>query len=452
MQVGFAKRDVSPPLLPEGDLSIPILGWRWERARAYREIHDPLYARAMALQCGGARAVVFACDLFGDARGFTNRCAEELQRLHGVPAENVFFGCTHTHTSPDTLNICPQEVASWWIDQLVEQLVGAGAAALAALEPATLHWGEAEITGIAVNRRAPLVENDEKRREALAPGVRERTTALDQTLRVLCAARPGGRPLGAIANFACHPVIMQTMPMISADYCGPAAKGVEQALGDGFVCLYLNGPCGDVNPACGDSGDYRDCEKTGGAVAAAAARLVPDALGRAPVPAGPIRGQICSVEVARQTLANLEEMRAEEKRLAAACREADATGLAAADERHPLRHLCLLQERLAVADMPERQTACVHVLRAGDLHFASFPGELLTALGQDARRGIGGRAMLAECSRGHHGYICPREAYRLGGYELGPGTWSWLAEGGGESMVEAAVAAAEEMRAARCTQ
>ncbi|OGV72476.1 MAG: hypothetical protein A3K19_16670 [Lentisphaerae bacterium RIFOXYB12_FULL_65_16] len=97
MRIGFAKRDVSPPVLAAGDLSIPMLGWRWERSKAYREIHDPLHARAMAVESGGATAVIFACDLFGDAVGFGNRCAAGLQARRGVPAAHVFFSCSHTH-------------------------------------------------------------------------------------------------------------------------------------------------------------------------------------------------------------------------------------------------------------------------------------------------------------------------------------------------------------------
>lgn len=445
MHIGFAKRDISPPLLPEGDLSIPILGWRRERAKPYREIHDPLYARAMAVVNDGQRALVFACDLFGDAVGFTARCAEKIEQRCGVPGEHVFLGCTHTHTSPETLNICPRQVASWWVDRLVDELVQTGAEALEAARPGTLHWAELPCPGLVTNRRVRYVDAYEAEHGPLGPRVRERNTTLDEALRVLCAADKDGRPLGAVANFACHPVIMQTAPMISADYCGPAASGVEEALGGDFVCLYLNGPSGDINPVCRDTRDYGDCEKIGGAIAAKAIEAVREAVSLDSAPDHPIAGRLCTVEVEKQELPHLEALRADEQRLLKECRRAEAAGDLPMDADHPLGQLVYVQEQLALESMPRRREVPLHALRIGEVRLVSFPGELLSALGKDTRDDIGGKVMLTHCSRAHAGYICPREAYEVGGYEVGPGTWAWLKSGCGEAMVEAAIALARAL-------
>lgn len=443
LKIGFAKRDISPPLLPEGDLSIPILGFHWERAKGYTEIHDPLYARVMAIRSGQDTAVIFSCDLFGDAVGLVDRCAAQIESRAGVPADHVFFGCTHTHTSPDTLNICGRPVASWWVDQLVEQLVETATDALESLRPADLHWGEIECPGVARNRRTKHVEPYERKHGPLDPRVRHRNTVIDETLRVLCAVSPHGRPFGAIVNFGCHPVVVQTMPMISADYCGPAASCVEDAQGDDFTCLYLNGPCGDINPACNNTFDYQDCLKIGETIASSSLRVIHDAQKTRPVHIDRIAARIGTVSIERQDLPNAAELRADERRLVEECQKAEADGWRPEDAAHPARQLNLTRERLAVLDLPEVTTAAVHALRVGEVRLVSFPGELLTALALDVRDGIGGKTILGHCARGHVGYICPREAYVVGGYETGPGVWGWLKEGSGEAI------AAEAMKVAR---
>ncbi len=444
MQIGFARRDISPPLLPEGDLSLPMLGFRWERAKAYRSIHDPLYARAMAVQTDSGAAVVVSLDLFGDVLGFTGRCAEEIERRCGVPAGHVLFGCTHTHTSPDTLRICRHEVAAWWVDDLTEQIVQTVLGAVKSARPASVRWAEADAPGLVINRRRRVVEAFEAKHGALDPAVRRRNTFVDETLRVLVAVGEDRTPLGAVVNFACHPVIIQTAPVISADYCGPAAGGVEAAMGSGFVSLYLNGPCGDINPACGYTGRYADCETTGAEIARRSVEVIGHALRGEPLRVEPVSGRIAHVEAARQRVPDAEALRAQEKDLMARCRQADAAGIPANDQRHPLSMLTHVQEKLAVEDMPRVVRAPVHVLRLGEARFVSLPGEILAALGQDVRAGVGGKVMIGTCARGHLGYVCPREAYRVGGYELGPGTWSWLAEGAGEAVVQAALDAARE--------
>jgi hypothetical protein len=92
---------------------IPILGFRRERAKAYREVRDCLHACATAVISGEQKAILFACDLFGDAIGFTARCAAQVLARYGVASPNVLPRHTCTHNSPDTLSICSTDVAAW---------------------------------------------------------------------------------------------------------------------------------------------------------------------------------------------------------------------------------------------------------------------------------------------------------------------------------------------------
>jgi hypothetical protein len=218
---------------------------------------------------------------------------------------------------------------------------------------------------------------------------------------------------------------------------------VEEAFGEGFVSLYVNGPCGDINPVCLWSYDYSDCEKTGGAIAASTAATIRG--GGARVLAAPIAGALGAVEVQRQDI-DKRAMRTRRKLLQTASDQATASGKSVKDGDHPLCELVRTKEILRVAEMPASAEVTVHALRLGDVMFVCFPGEFFTALGQDVRSALGGHVVLAACTRGHTGYICPREAFTLGGYEIGPGTWSWLKEGCGERIAEKGIELARSLK------
>ena len=58
-----------------------------------------------------------------------------------------------------------------------------------------------------------------------------------------------GEPVGGVLNYSCHPTVLGPGNLqISADYPGFASDLVEKRLGHGFVSLFLNGACADVNP------------------------------------------------------------------------------------------------------------------------------------------------------------------------------------------------------------
>src|SRR5262249_3019247 len=51
-----------------------------------------------------------------------------------------------------------------------------------------------------------------------------------------------------VANFACHPVIVQVQPYVSADFPGFATNVVERNISDSGICLFLQGAAGNIEP------------------------------------------------------------------------------------------------------------------------------------------------------------------------------------------------------------
>lgn len=442
LHLGFAKVDITPPLCAQESCPIPILGFWWERAKPYLEIHDPLFARAMVVNGGKEAAAIISCDTFGDGIGFGDQAAQRIEREQGIPADRVLVHSTHTHTAPETIGLCDKSVDSRWTDKLIEGIVQAVAEAKAGLFPARLKYRRARTEGISVNRRAATVRKRlEENKELLTESESKRLCWHDPAIQVLAAEDSSGQVRGNVVGLACHPIIMQTAPMISSDFAGPAMAFLEKKIGKGSVCLFLNGAAGDINPSCHDTRNYADVISI--------ARKVSTAAANALTQPGMLELE-SSVTVARLELPFPRRQVRPQAELSAQIdslhREMLAKPSSELGQRHPLgRQLFDLKEQLAVAQMPETLHAHVQVLRLGRLTFAGFPGELFACLGQDVRDAVTGPVLVAGYANRYLGYLCPREGYLLGGYESLPARWCPLAEGAGELARDAAIELARRL-------
>lgn len=52
--------------------------------------------------------------------------------------------------------------------------------------------------------------------------------------------------LGAVVNFACHPAVVGGL-LTSADYIGVLSQQMKERFGPGFVTVFINGACGNIN-------------------------------------------------------------------------------------------------------------------------------------------------------------------------------------------------------------
>ena len=82
---------------------------------------------------------------------------------------------------------------------------------------------------------------------------------------LLFESMTGGKRIWLV-NYACHPVIVQAQPRISADFPGVLQTLVETQYPD-TTCLFLQGACADLNPIMDDSRDFDDVTRFGAALA-----------------------------------------------------------------------------------------------------------------------------------------------------------------------------------------
>jgi hypothetical protein len=204
---------------------------------------------------------------------------------------------------------------------------------------------------------------------------------VDRRVRVLRFRGSDGTPVATLVHAVCHPVHEMCIPRVSPDFPGEMCGALEAGGGAG-TAMFLNGAAGDINPptVCGGPACAR---RHGRALARAAAR----------------------------SLAGASTIR--RPRLA-----------------FRRRDVALPTRTLRGAPCARARAARLCGLRIGPLAVVFLPGEpfMETALAIERASPVG-RTLVVGYAEDYIGYLPPRRAFREGGYEVGPGRWSYLGAG-----------------------
>lgn len=231
--VGVAVNDVTPDEAELADDTFYLGGYGFPFSRNPTGVHDPVYARAMAIESDGSALVLVVLD----APGFSNRARAEVVRAvadeTGLPGDRVLVGSTHSHAAPDLQGVwggVPMTYRSF----VIERAADAAIRAFEGRREATLR----ATSGVAENRN------------------RRGWGFTDDSFTIIEARGADGAPIGAVVSFAAHPVVIGAdNTLISRDFVGYTVDAMEADLG--APVLYFNGIQGDVSPACPD-GEYAD--------------------------------------------------------------------------------------------------------------------------------------------------------------------------------------------------
>src|SRR5205085_2458427 len=92
LKVGSAAVVITPPI------GTPLAGYY--ETRISEGVHDDLYAKALVLECGGARAAMVSCDLITMPPNVAAEARRLIERDTGLKADQVMISATHAHTGP----------------------------------------------------------------------------------------------------------------------------------------------------------------------------------------------------------------------------------------------------------------------------------------------------------------------------------------------------------------
>ena len=439
MRIGAATIDITPPV------GTPLDGYGG-RTDVSLGVHDPLYARALYLDDGATRLAIVVCDLIGIGTFLADRAKELIAERPGIPPSHVMITATHTHAGPAGVRGRGDPPL---VEEIARKIAGAVRVAERNATEGILKYGTTTLTSISQNRREP-------------------SWPIDPRLDVLAADTPEGRNIATLARYSCHATTLERDNLdITADYPGEACRVIEGVIGEGSTALFLNGCCGNINPAWIRQ-DYRDVHRVASVVGAKAAALSQELrplginhqahnirweeLTTKPVEAGRlVTGSLAAAVLTfeapyrtgpdAETLArNLQELEAEYAE-ARSGPETQRRELAA-------RVTAARGEQLALARTRGKgpaRTEPVQAFRLGDeLTLVGLPGEVFYETQEDIRKQLQGDVIVAAYANDYPGYFCRAEAFEQGGYEAGVTPFSAEAD---TFLIESAVAVAREVGA-----
>ncbi|HRQ49689.1 MAG TPA: neutral/alkaline non-lysosomal ceramidase N-terminal domain-containing protein [Agriterribacter sp.] len=375
-KAGVAKIDITPPL-NVGMLMSSIEG-KWTPFKAIRK---PLYARVVVLTAGTQQLAIVSLDLLGltdTSVGGWERFKRSLAEI--IPNNNIIIHSTHTHSAPETLALTtlyktPEYIT--WIEQVAHKIKIGIEQAVSTLRTCRVEYGFDMLEGFSLQRRIATGKGVAISHE-LQPIAEElfKKTPVDPRIKVIKFIAFDNRVVGSIIHCVCHPVHEMCVPAVSPDYPGELCDMLD-ASEDFGISLFLNGACGDINPptvSCGN--EY----------------------------------------AAKHALA-----------IAGTIRRIKFYSIADRCIRHISTKSVLPSRNFPGAPPPADCTARINVIRLGTLSIVLLPGEPFVQTGLDIEEASPfEHTLVAGYCENSVGYIPPLSAFEEGGYETGPGKWSYL--------------------------
>lgn len=406
LRAGVGAASINPM---EAGLKTQLGGYGERLGEPAHGTHDTIMAKALLLEDGGKRAAIVSLDVCSVPIGLLQLSLAKAN-IEGLNIDNVLMPASHSHAgiegfSLDSRNvfgnarigIFDQQV----LDFVVERVAQAMREAADNLSPARVGSGSVELPGFTANRRDDPHTDDE--------------------LVALRVDDEDGKPMAVVVNFTAHGTIMTEKEMlVSGCWSGNMQRTVEAALGNGALCLYMNGAEGDIRPNGARGGSrWEMAEDYGRRVGLAAARLAEEIKPR------PLERFEIGV-----TMVNLPPRVPSPDFLQIAGAEYGVT-----------------QEMLGAMLQPLfPNEARLYSLRLGDWQAVSFPGEAICEYGLGVKSALREQGVKHPCISGltseYIGYILTEEEYQQSGYEA---TASFYGPGLGALLYEAALAIGKEV-------
>jgi len=413
MRAGFAEIDITPPV------GTHKIGWLKDIIS--EQVRDPLYARAAVFEHADGRIAFVQLDTLSIRWSQVNDLRARIERQYGFPAACVMVSATHNHAGPAVANVgrVPRDEA--YIEALMRNCVEVFGRALDSLTDAELGFNHVCNFTVANNRRVLMRDGTTRTHGTFAdPAALCMEGPIDPEVAVLAAREPGGRLLGCLVNYACHPTHHGGETVLSAGYPGVLADEMRK---QGCpTTLFLNGACGNIATPDPRTGKETSMEEAGRLLADDTRRAIAAMEFRSHWPLG-----------ARSTTLQLPYRSPTDDQVAGTARGAQRfIDPAIYDELMPA-----LIERIKTR---RTQPAEVQVLSAGDVAFASIPAEYFVEHGLRIKRESWPRhALVVSCANGMIGYVPTREAFEHGGYETTFAPSSRMAPETGDLLADAAI-------------
>lgn len=376
LKTGVAKADITPPL-NVGLLTSSVEG-KWA---PFESVRMPLMVRVIVLEQEQEKFALVSLDLLGLTGTSVGGWESFKQSVAGnISPQRVIINCTHTHNAPESValtDLYKSTVYIDWLDTVKERIAGCIKHAQENMHECTVQYGFAELERFSLQRRVPT-EKGMVISDSLQPISDElfRRKPVDRKIKAIKFITRDNSVQATIVHGVCHPVNEMCIPQVSPDYPGELCHALDVA-GSYGMSMFLNGTAGDINPPTVSNGkEY--AKKQGLAIAG-------------------LVGNMHFNEIRINKLAFVH------------------------------RELVLPPRNFEGAPQQENCIARMSAVNLGNLAIVFLPGEPFVSTGLDIEASSPfEHTIVTGYAENSIGYVPPAPAFDEGGYETGPGKWSYL--------------------------
>jgi len=454
LRVGWASEDITP------QKPVELCGQYYQRVS--RRVRDPHHATALALESTqsdgrNTQAIMMSLDILHLKRNLQEELRGRVRSaLPDFDATRLFLNAIHTHNAPQ-----PTASRNWWTPDpsvitpdeyralLLDRMERAAITAWRNRRPGGISWSLGHAT-VGHCRRALYADGTAEmygrtdRRDFIGMEAGE-----DSGVDMVFCWGPRRKPTGVIVNLACPAQVMEARYCVTADFVGALRHELRERLSKNFFVLAQIAPSGDQSPR--DLGrNYRgEPDMWNESGAAEIGRRLADAVEASLVQASgaveyrlPFRHSVNALRLPLRR-ASLGEYRAACRivKMIQAREPKDPRSPRAAFNRFvaqvranerkggpgpydsKLHDFVILRNNEAVIERYKNQdsqsavTMKLHVLRLGDVAFATNPFELFLDYGQRIKaRSPANQTLLVQLSGDSRGYLPTARAVACGGY------------------------------------
>lgn len=382
LKAGVARISINPM---EEKLPTQLGGYGAREGKPAAGTLDTIYGKIICFDWGGEKSAIITVDACTVPICVAEETLKKAQ-IEGLALDRLLISASHTHTglegfSLDRRNVVnnphigtfSEPVLNFVTDRLAKALREANAT----LQPVKAASGAVDLPGMNRNRR--------------------HSSCVDPQMTILRLDKAAdGSPYAVLVNYTAHGTFVNEHDMlVSSEWAGSTQRTVEDFLGRGVTCLYVNGAEGDISPQGHEGGsNYEQAWNYGRKVGLAAGRLA---------------RELKTEDITRFAVSS------EWVSLPPRQGAPDFVKIAGA-EYHVTREQL---DQMVKLLFPEK--APLYALRVNNFEMVTFPGEPICELGQavkDTLRQAGiAHPCVAALTTEEIGYILTKAEYRRSGYE-----------------------------------
>jgi neutral ceramidase len=429
VKAGSARVNVTPPVgtIINGDF-LPNYA---------REIHDSLFARALAFDNGEMKFVFIVVDNMTLDAGLINSAKSLIKSETGLPPAQVMISCNHAHSTGSVIETATVQADLSYRLYLPARIARSAVMALSELKPAKIAWGNIDVPKHVACRRwymkpgFPMVDpfgNEDKVWMNPPSGsefLDKPVSQVDPQVSYLAVKTTDNKWIAILSNYSTHYVGGFPSNTISGDYYGEIDKMLKAKLkaGDGFVGIMSNGTSGDVNTMDFrltknyPSGDYEKIKLIAGDISDSIVVSLKNAKW-SDKPVFKVVGADITID-RRQPSPELLAWAKER------VKSADLAKLGTADKASDdIKSSYALDIVKVDFYEPASYTLPLQAIRLGEGTIGTLPGEFFAETGLKLKKNAPCKYYFSvSLANGQFGYVPPASQFALGGYE------TWLCSG-----------------------